>query len=185
MPILPAEPDIFPEQLLNEDFAQEPGPWWAVYTLSRKEKELMRRLRKLDIPHYSPLVKKKARSPSGRVRVSHVPLFPGYVFFRGDEAARYRVLTTNCVSQCLAVPDAAALVVDLRQIRRILQSELPVLAESRLEAGARVRIRSGPLMGLEGVVIKRHGQDRLLVAISFLQKGASVLIEDFVVEPID
>ena len=185
MPILPAEPDIYPDQLLEEDSSAGAGTWWAVYTLSRKEKELMRRLRKLEISHYSPQVKKKARSPSGRVRVSLLPLFPGYVFFRGDEEARYRVLTTNCVSQCLPVPDSAGLVADLRQIRRILQSDLPVLSESRLVPGDRVRIRNGPLMGLEGVVIKRHGQDRLLVAISFLQKGASVLIEDFVVEPMD
>jgi hypothetical protein len=40
-------------------------------------------------------------------------------------------------------------------------------------------------MGLEGVVIKRHGQDRLLVAVSFLQQGASIKIEDFEVERID
>ncbi len=187
MPILPSEPDIYPEHLLDPPETDDAAvaPWWAVYTMSRKEKELMRRLRKLEIPFYSPLVKKKQRSPAGRVRVSLLPLFAGYVFFRGDEDARYRVLTTNCVSQCIVVPDGKALVTDLRRIRQLLTSDLPVLAESRLDTGARVRIRSGRLMGLEGVVIKRHGQDRLLVAVSFLQQGASIKIEDFEVERID
>ena len=48
----------------------------------------------------------------------------------------------------------------------------------------RVRIRSGPLTGLEGLVIRRRGQDRLLVAVEFLQQGASVQIDDFEVERI-
>ena len=38
---------------------------------------------------------------------------------------------------------------------------------------------------MEGVVIKRRGQDQLLVAVKFLQQGASVAIEDFLVEPMD
>jgi hypothetical protein len=37
---------------------------------------------------------------------------------------------------------------------------------------------------LEGIVTKRRGVSRLLVAVNYLQQGASVEIEDFMVEVI-
>src|SRR5262245_40728965 len=113
MPILPSEPDIYPPQLLDlgqADLAD--GQWWAMYTLARREKELMRRLRAQGIPHYSPLVSKRTRSPGGRVRESFVPLFAGYVFMLGDEQQRHQALSTNCISRTLQVPDGIALVHD-------------------------------------------------------------------------
>ena len=86
MPILPREPDTFPGDLLDQ---AAPGsasvaPWWAVYTLPRREKQLVRRLREMGIAHYLPLVKRRSRSRSGRVRISHVPLFANYAFVRGE-----------------------------------------------------------------------------------------------------
>jgi transcription antitermination factor NusG len=145
----------------------------------------MRRLRSLRIAHYGPLVKKRSRSPSGRVRVSYIPLFAGYVFLCGSEAARYQAMTTNCISRCLHVDDRRQLLHDLRQIRRLILSDTPMTPEARIQPGAQVRIRSGSLAGIEGTVLKRRGGDRLLIAVTFLQQGASVQLEDFQVEPID
>ena len=58
MPILPSEPDIFPAELLDglEAVQASDAQWWAMYTMARREKELMRRLRALEIPFYSLLV---------------------------------------------------------------------------------------------------------------------------------
>lgn len=186
MPILPLEPDIFPEDLLdNGGRAEGMGwGWWALYTLPRREKELMRRLRQMGIGHYGPLIKRRTRSPGGRKRVSYVPLFPSYVFLRGAEEDRYRAVATNCVSRCLAVADPQGLMRDLTQIRRLIASDAPLTPESRLQPGMRVRIRGGSLAGLEGTVIKRRGGARLLVAVEFLQRGASIQLEDFEVEQI-
>jgi len=187
MPILPHQPDIFPEDLLQQDFSAEgtSARWWALYTLPRREKELMRRLRKMEVAHYSPLVKHRTRSPGGRVRTSHIPLFSSYVFIFGGEDQRYRVLTTNCVSRCLEVPDGQVLVHDLRQIQRLIEADAPLTPESRIGPGMRVRIRGGSLAGLEGTVIKRRGGERLLVIVEFLQRGASIQLDDFHVERID
>jgi transcriptional antiterminator RfaH len=186
MPILPREPDIYPAELLQP---LEPGDatgesWWAIYTLARREKELMRRLRAMDVAYYSPLVHKRTRSPGGRVRESYVPLFPSYVFVRGGEVERQKALTTNCVSRTLAVTDVARLVGDLRQIQRLIELDAPLTVEARIEPGRRVRVRSGPMAGLEGTVMKRRGRDWLVVAVEFLQQGASVMLEDFQVEPL-
>lgn len=185
MPILPREADIYPDNLLETDspFAAS-GSWWAMYTLARREKALMRQLRALEIPHYGPLIKRTVRSPAGRRRDSYVPLFAGYVFVCGGEQQRYQSLTTNCVSRCIPVADVPRLLHDLRQIRRLVETGAPLTVEARIEPGQRVRVRSGPMMGLEGTVAKRRGRDYLVVEVAFLQQGASVLLEDFQVEPV-
>ena len=186
MPILARESDIFPEHLLEpaEEAIAASMPWWALYTLPRREKELMRRLRAWQVPFYSPIIETRKQSPQGRIRKSYVPLFGGYVFLCGGEEERYRALTTNCVSRCLTVPDADRLVADLRQIRRLILADVPLTPESRIQAGTRVRVRSGSLMGVEGVVVRRQNKERLLVAVRFLQQGASLLLDDFQVEAI-
>lgn len=187
MPILPREPDAFPDDVLDDARAAElpDGRWWALYTLPRREKDLVRRLRGLGIWHYCPMVRRRSRSPSGRTRTAWAPLFGGYVFLLGGEAHRYEALTTNCVSRALMVPDGPQLARDLRQVKRLIDSGAPLTPEARIEPGDRVRIRSGSLVGLEGVVVKRRNCERLLVAVEFLQRGASVQIADFQVERID
>lgn len=187
MPILPHEPDIYPEDLLDEERV-EPDPsaqWWVLYTLARREKVLGRHLRTMGIPYYCPLIRRRTRSPSGRVRTSYVPLFAGYVFLFGSDEQRGRSMTTNCVSRCLQVPRGEELARDLRQIHRLIEAEAPLTPESRIEPGNRVRIRSGSLVGLEGTVIRRRGLERLLVVVTFLQQGASIQLEDYQVEAID
>jgi transcription antitermination factor NusG len=186
MPILPKEPDVFPETLFDRPEGNLPTDchWWAVYTLARREKDFMRRLRQMSIAHYGPLIKRRSRSPSGRVRHSYVPLFPGYVFLYADGDQRQRALTTNCVSRCLAIPDAAQLWHDLVQIRQLVGSEAPLSPEARIKPGMMVRIKSGSMIGTEGYVIKRHGEQRLVVAVQFLQQGVSVLLEDVQLEQI-
>jgi len=180
MPILAPEIQLFPDDLFDRaDSAAEPDAhWWALYSLPRQEKQLMRRLHAHGAPFYAPLVPKRSRSPSGRVRVSHVPLFAGYVFLFGSGAQRHTAMTTNCVSRCLDVPDGRQLTGDLRAICRLIAAGQPLTPEARLDAGQAVRIRSGALMGLEGVVIRRANETRLLVAVNFLQRGASVQLDD-------
>ena len=186
MPILPREPDVYPESLLEKSNPELPADmqWWAVYTLARREKDLMRRLRQMSITHYGPLIKRRRRSPSGRVRHSYVPLFPGYVFLCANEEQRQLALTTNCVSRCLSIPDVVQLWRDLKQIHRLINTDAPLTPEARIEPGMMVRIKSGSMIGTEGHVIKRHGQERLVVAVQFLQQGASVLLEDVQLERI-
>jgi transcription antitermination factor NusG len=185
MPILKYEPDLFPASLLALSNEEAPAPelssegkWWAVYTMSRQEKMLMRKLFARRIPFYSPLVERRFRSPNGRARSTFEPLFPNYVFLFADEAQRHLTLATNCVSRCLSVPDAADLVKDLRRIQQLVAAGAALTPETRLQAGNRVRVKSGPFKGIEGIVLRRENEVRLLVAVQYLQRGASVVLSD-------
>ena len=185
MPILKEEPSLYPETLLDVAPSDLPGRrWFALYTKARQEKSLARELLKLRIPFYLPLVKKTSVA-AGRRRTSLVPLFGGYAFLFGSEEERVRCLATNRLSRILPVEQPEQLVFDLRQFRRLIAAGAPLTVESRLAPGHRVKVRQGPFAGVEGVVLKRHGETRLLVAINFLQQGASVEIDDFSLEPLE
>ena len=183
MPILPREPELYPDDLFSEqvDLATD-APWWAIYTLSRREKDLMRRLRTMEIPFYCPLISRKTKSPAGRVRKSFVPLFSGYVFAQGNQEQRLQILQTNCVSRTLEVDDGVQLIRDLSQIHQLIKADVPMSVESKIQPGQAVRVISGPFAGLEGVVLQRRGVEHLIVSVQFLQQGAAVAIEDFQVE---
>ena len=73
---------------------------------------------------------------------------------------------------------------DLRQVQQLISSEAPLTVESRLEVGQRVRVRHGSFANLEGTVLMRRGETRLVISVEFLQQGASIAIDDFMLEPI-
>lgn len=184
MPVLAEEPSLYPATLLD-DLPDEGSDrlWWVLYTKARQEKALARFLLSSRIPFYLPLVKK---TTAGRVRrvVSHIPLFAGYVFLYGTKEERLRSLTTNRVSRTLTIDDPDRLRFDLQQLRRLIVADAPLTVERRLSAGQRVRVRHGALADLEGTVLTRRGKTRLLVSVDFLQQGASVEIDDSLLEPI-
>ena len=189
MPILEQETSVYPEQLLIEPPYLNEGPlaqeeddgserrWWAVYTKSRQEKALARHLIGHEIPFYLPLIPKDNIIRSRRVR-SHIPLFSGYMFLFGNEEERVTTLTTNRISSMIPVNDQDQLLRDLANVQALIERDAPLALERRLDAGDMVRIKTGALKGLEGVVVKRHGKTRLLVAVTYLQQGVSVEIDD-------
>lgn len=186
MPILGKEDDIYPSNLLDNDaiLTSEDRNWWCIYTLSRREKDLMRKLASWEIAHYGPMIPKRYRSPNGRLRTSYIPLFPNYLFIWGTDEDRYQAMTTNCISKCSLINEREQLVSDLRQIFNVVDAGMALTPESRLEPGNRVRVRSGPFAGYEGAVIRREGKTRLLLSIQFLEQGVSMEMDEGLLEPL-
>jgi transcriptional antiterminator RfaH len=183
MPVLAKEPDLYPPDIFetwvhDEDQRQ----WFVLYTRSRREKVVARHLLARQIPFYLPTVRRTLAYGPQRIE-SYVALFPGYVFLFGSHEERLSSLTTNAVSRVLPVEAPEQLAADLQRIQQLILSEAPLTVESRLAPGNRVRIRSGPLTGIEGTVVCRRGQTRLVVSVNFIQQGASVELSDYLLEP--
>ena len=162
----------------------EAGTWWALYTLARFEKKLMRQLIEIEIPFYGPTIARRYRSPQGRMRTSVEPLFPNYVFIMGDEIARFKAVSTGSVSRWMPVADSLELVTDLRQIRRLILTDSPLAPELRLQPGQKVRVKTGVFKGFEGTIIRRENEVRLLISVRYMGRGASVALDDCQLEPI-
>ncbi len=188
MPILKKEPDIFPADLLDDsklaELSGHERSWWCIYTISRREKDLMRKLHSLEVPFYAPLLPKRYRSPNGRLRTSFIPMFPNYVFMLASEEERLKALTTNCISSCNPVAQHEDLVSDLRQVSTLVHQGEALTPEAKLQAGTMVRVRSGPFAGLEGDVIRREGKTRLLVSVRYLEQGVSMEMDEALLESI-
>ncbi len=186
MPILKQESDFYPADLFDNEalLSDESKSWWCIYTMSRREKDLMRKLAILDVAYYGPVIPKRFRSPNGRLRTSWIPLFPNYVFMYGDEQSRIRALTTNCISKCNKVEDDSELVMTLRKIKAIIDTGVPLTPEGRLEAGNRVRVKSGHFAGYEGTVLRREGKTRFLLTIQYLNQGVSIEMDEGLLEVI-
>lgn len=189
MPLLKPEQDIWPPNLLdlpdeNAPALSETAPWWALYTLARFEKKLMRQLLEIEVPFFGPTIARRYKSPQGRIRTSLEPLFPNYVFIQGDDLVRYNAVCTGSVSRYMPVADPAQLVEDLRQIRHLILTDAPLSPELRLEPGQKVRVKSGIFKGFEGTIIRRENEIRLLISVRYMGRGASVALDDCQLEAI-
>ena len=181
MPVLPLEPFVFPNDLLEETafFPSESHSWWVLHTKPRAEKALARRLLHDDISFFLPL------SPrTGRVVISHLPLFPGYVFLHGDGDDRVRALESTLIARCLRVTDGSRLRTDLARVYRMMQAEEPLHSESRMVAGTLVKIVDGPLAGLTGKILRRGKQLRFFVEVDLVQRGISGELDHWMFQPV-
>lgn len=181
MPILAKDIDISPSDLL---WSNSPADrWFALYTKPRQEKVLLRRLYTADKNFCGLLMPNRSRMPAGRIKTSHLPLFPGYVFLCGTEEDRYDAVCTGCVTQVLDVHDSESLVHDLRNLHHAIESGQPLTRVERMQPGQNVKVVAGPLRGHSGVLLKGKGKSKLILKLSFIQQGAMVEIDDAVVEP--
>jgi transcriptional antiterminator RfaH len=184
MPILPTEPEMFPDDLWKE-VEQHHDPsrrWYCLHTRPRQEKAVARDLRSSRVPFYLPQMIQESRTPAGRKTRSTLPLFGGYLFLLGNEQYRVIALKTNRLVGILEVIDQEQLVGDLRQIHQMLHSGLEIQPETVAPVGGRVRICSGPLTGLVGTVIRRGKRDHFVAVVQMLGLGATVTLEDWQVE---
>jgi len=145
---------------------------------------MARDLERFEIPFFLPVIC-RPNQIGNRLFEAYVPLFSGYVFMFGTLDERARSLSTNRISTILSVPDQVRLRDDLKNLNHLIEIDAPLSIERRLTPGRRVRIKVGPMKGVEGVVThRRGGKRRLLVAVEFLQRGVSVELDDYMVEPV-
>jgi len=161
------------------------GTWWVAHTKARFEKAFARDMLSYGIGYFLPM-REKIIFSGGRKRRVVVPLFTSYVFFCGDEKDRYTALTTNRLCQTIEVIDQDGLIKELSRIEKALLSKAIIDNYPRLPVGSPCRIISGPMMGIEGVVIERKDvKARMVLEVTILGQGAVVEIDADLLEPID
>jgi transcription antitermination factor NusG len=184
MPVLCLEPMVWPDSLLDSrmdgDFGEQ---WWVLHVKPRAEKSLARKCLTRQARYFLPQYRRQHIGP-GRAKDSYLPLFPGYLFLYGTERERLLALETNLVVHVLSVPNQSELFDDLKRINQVIESGLPMAPEERLQPGMPVAIVDGPLAGLQGTVIRRKNRMTLTLKVSFLQQGASVEIDSWMVVPV-
>jgi transcription antitermination factor NusG len=159
--------------------------WYAAYTSANHEKNVATQLSVREVQHFLPLYDSRRRWKDRRVTLQ-LPLFPGYVFVRIALRDRLRVLQVPGVARLVgfngtptALPDE-----EVEALRSGLMQGLHAVPHPFLRVGRRIRVKSGPMAGLEGILKRRKGVSRLVVSVELIQRAISVEIDEAEVEPV-
>ncbi|OHB76298.1 MAG: hypothetical protein A2Z25_24085 [Planctomycetes bacterium RBG_16_55_9] len=166
-----------------ESLTELDGTWWAAHTKSRFEKVFAWDMFDRGIGYFLPM-REKTLFSGGRKRRVMMPLFASYVFVCGTERDRYTALTTNRLCQMIEVNDQEHFVRELSGIEKALMNRTIIDQYPRLPAGTRCRIISGPMKGIEGVVVERRDTKAYMVLeISVLGQSAMVEVDTDLLAP--
>ena len=161
--------------------------WYAVQTRSRHEKTVSHHLHMRGVDQYLPTVIETHRW-SDRQKKIELPLFPGYIFVHlvDSNERRVQVLQTPGVvgfvgawPQGTPIPDE-----QIDAIRELIAQKLPWSPHPFLKEGQRIRVRGGSLDGMEGIFLRRNGQDSLIISIDAIQRSLCVSIQGYDVQAV-
>jgi transcription antitermination factor NusG len=165
--------------------AQDGRYWYAVFTVPRSEKSVVKHLDIQDIESFLPICE-TVRVWKNRQRVKVVlPLFPTYLFVNIDSRERTKVLQSPGVLQIVGKSGKGIPVPD---------SEVEFLrsgcCRGRIEpyrefvVGERMRIARGPMEGVQGTLVRRNGSMKFVLTIELINQHASVQVDAEDLEPV-
>ena len=166
-------------------FSPDLPRWYAAYTYPRHEKVIAEQLESKGVESFLPTSTVASRWKDRTVQI-HLPLFPSYVFARVELARRVAVLTIPGVIRILSANGAPIAIPDseIDAVRRCVGEGAKLEAHSFLVNGMRVRVRSGPFSGLEGIVTQDHGKYKVVVSITAIHQSVALELDRECLEPI-
>jgi transcription antitermination factor NusG len=140
--------------------------------LSRKGFEIF-------LPLYSTIHRWKDRN-----KQLSLPLYPGYVFVYDNLERKLPILTTPGVHSIVGMAGCPEPIPDseIHTVKRIVESSLAVEPHPYLRCGDRVRVLMGPLEGIEGILVRKKNDFRLVLSVEMLMKSVAVEIDAALVE---
>jgi len=161
--------------------------WYAVQTQARHEKAVAHRLCEKGVTHFLPTITEVHRWKDRKKTVT-LPLFNCYLFVKlmPTNEERQRVLRIDSVVGLLGTQGMGTPIPNdqIDAIRTLVNEKLPCCAHPFLKTGQRVRIRGGALDGVEGVLLSRPQDRRLVISVDAMQRSLAVRIEGYDVEPV-
>lgn len=150
--------------------------WFVAHTKPRREKKLVEYCTRQKIAVTLPCYE-SAHKYRGKTVVFRKPLFPGYVFLQIGTGQADSVRQNDHVANLLHVFDQETFERQLQDILTALESDLGVRLAPTIGEGMRVRIKGGPLQGIEGWVEKRQGMTTVLLRLDFISQAAAVKLD--------
>jgi transcription antitermination factor NusG len=159
--------------------------WYAVYTYPRHEKVVTEQLESKSVEAFLPTFVTESRWKDRRVRIQ-TPAFPGYVFTRIKVAERSKVLNIPGVLRMLTFNGAPAPIDDseIDAVKLCLERGGTLKPHAFIEVGERVRVRSGMLEGLEGLVTRCKNDRILILPIALINQSVAVEVDADLLEPL-
>jgi len=152
--------------------------WYAAYTSANHEKRVAEQMSVREVEHFLPVYASVRRWKDRRVTLE-LPLFPGYVFVRMALRDRRKVQQIPGVARLVEFGGTPAALPEeeIEALRTSLASGVRAEPHPFLTAGRKVRVKCGPLAGVEGILLKRKGKFRVVISIELIQRSVAVEME--------
>jgi transcription antitermination factor NusG len=167
----------------HSDRAAE-GHWYALYTCPRHEKRVAEQIEQRSISCFLP-VYRSVRRWKDRRKELELALFPGYVFVRIDLKDRLRVLQLTSVvrfvsfnGQPVPLPEG-----EVESLMNGLSSGICAEPHPYLRVGRRVRVRNGPMAGMQGILVRRKDRFRVVLSLDLIMRSVAVEVDESDIEP--
>jgi transcription antitermination factor NusG len=159
--------------------------WYALYTCPRHEKCVAQQIEQRSITCFLPLYRSVRRWKDRRKQLE-LALFPGYVFVRLAPEDRLRVLQLPSAVRLVSFNGQPAILPDaeIDGLRQRLTGSICVEPHPYLRVGKRVRVRGGPMQGLEGIIVRRKDRCRLVFSLDLIMRSVAVEVDEAEVEPV-
>ena len=162
--------------------------WFAVHVKARHEFKVSERLKESDVEVFLPAVE-RSRTWKDRKKLIHFPLFPCYLFVNitTSHEDKLTVLMTKGVVRFLgSIPGEPETIPEeqILSLKKVLERKVELDPYPYLQEGHRVRIKKGPLAGVEGILVEKAGKHKLILSVDILCQSTSVTIEAADVEKI-
>jgi len=160
-------------------------PWYALHAHYQHEKAVAQILTHKGFDIFLPLYDAAHRWKDRTKRLS-LPLFPCYVFIQGGLDRRLQVLSTPGVLGFVGWSGRAAVIPEeeIKAVLRTVESSLKVEPHPFLKCGDWVRVKSGPLQGVEGILVRKKNLFRVVLSVEMLQKSVAVEVDATAVESV-
>lgn len=152
--------------------------WYALYTCAQHEKRVASELESREVTNFLPVYRSLRRWRDRRVELD-LPLFPGYLFVHLELNDRLRVLQVPGVVKIVGFNGQPQPVdeCEISALRNTVGALLRIEPFPYLTTGCRVRIRQGPLAGIEGILLRKKKQCRLVLSLSLIASSVAVEID--------
>ena len=180
---MPTNKPVEVDSLFGELKKSEDGrKWQVIHTKPRREKKLAKYLKEKGAHYYLPL-NNSERTYKYRKVIFTKPLFPGYIFVHLSERQKREILVSGHIANYLRVDNEDELLEDLQRIYISYEKGAVFNEHPYIKEGTRVMIKSGPFVGLTGLVTET--KDTIVLRIRFLRKAVSINVEPNQIEIIE
>ena len=160
--------------------------WYAVYTKSRHEKVVAEELWQKEIEVFLPLRSIVSKWKDRRKEVQF-PLFPGYLFVKVPiKERRLDIIKVRSVVRIIGYENEPIPIPtdQIVAVKTLVFSELPYDPFPDIAVGNRVRVKRGPLRGLDGVLVEKKSNYRFVISVDLIQQAVACEIDAADVEKI-
>jgi transcription antitermination factor NusG len=174
---------IEPKSSVYDTSAGAEVNWHALYTRHQHEKTVAQILSGKGFETFLPLYS-SANRWKDRTKLVCLPLFPCYVFLKANAGRTLNILTTPGVHSIVSVAGTPVTIPEkeIDDLRLAVGSGAPLQPHPLLKIGDRVRVKAGPLAGVEGVLVRHKNVCRVVLTLEMLGKAAAVEVDALVIE---